>query len=146
MTIRVRPADVEVPEDDPFRNDLLNRKPSIETLTGLLSALEGPCVLALDSEWGGGKTTFLGMWAAYLRNEGFAVAEFNAWKTDFSGDPFVALSSRLQEQLDTARPDGGAETAKRFTEAAKKIALRTAPIAIRVLSQGLLDSGSLGKV
>ena len=143
MTIRVRPADVEVPHDDPFQNDLLDRQSSIEALTDLLGALEGPCVLALDSEWGGGKTTFLKMWAAYLRNEGFAVVEFNAWETDFSGDPFVALSARLQEQLSDADADDTGKSVERFRVAAKKIALRAAPIAIRLLSQGLLEAGSL---
>ena len=143
MTIRVRPADVEVPPDDPFQNNLLDRKPSIETLTSLLGFLEGPCVLALDSEWGGGKTTFMKMWAAYLRNEHYAVVEFNAWETDFSGDPFVALSSRLLEQLDHTQSDAAAQSVERFKVAAKRIALRAAPIAIRLLSQGLLESGSL---
>ena len=143
MTIRVRPADVEVPPDDPFQNDLLDRKPSIETLTSLLGSLEGPCVLALDSKWGGGKTTFMKMWAAHLRNEHYAVVEFNAWETDFSGDPFVALSSRLQQQLDDTQSDDANQSVERFKVAAKRIALRAAPIAIRLLSQGLLDSGSL---
>ena len=143
MTIRIRPTDIEVPPDDPFQNDLLDRKPYIEALTGLLDAVQGPCVLALDSEWGGGKTTFLKLWAAHLRNEDFAVAEFNAWETDFSGDPFVALSSRLHEQFVTSQPDDRAETVQRFTSAAKRIALRAAPIAVRLLSQGLLEPGSL---
>ena len=143
MTIRVRPADVEVPQEDPFRNDLLDRKPYIEALTGLLGAVEGPCVVALDSEWGGGKTTFLKMWATHLRNERYAVVEFNAWETNFSGDPFVALSSRLLEQLDHTQSDAAAQSVERFKVAAKRIALRAAPIAIRLLSQGLLDSGSL---
>ena len=143
MTIRIRPADIEVPPDAPFQNDLLDRKQPIETLTGLLGALDGPCVLALDSEWGGGKTTFLKLWAAHLRTQGFAVAEFNAWETDFSGDPFVALSSRLRDQFDRTQPDGRANSSQRFSEAAKRIALRAAPIAIRIFSQGLLDSGSI---
>ena len=143
MTIRIRPADIEVPPDAPFQNDLLDRKPPIETLTGLLGALEGPCVLALDSEWGGGKTTFLKLWAAHLRNEGFAVAEFNAWETDFSGDPFIALSSRLRDQFDRTQPNVRASSSQRFSEAAKRIALRAAPIAMRIFSQGLLDSGSI---
>ena len=146
MTIRVRPADIEVPPDDPFQNDLLDRKPYIETLTGLLGAVQGPCVLALDSEWGGGKTTFLKLWAAHLRKEGFAVAEFNAWETDFSSEPFVALSSKLREQFEAAPPESLAETTKRFSEVAKRVALRTAPVAIRLLSQGLLDSGSLERL
>ena len=143
MSIRVRPADVEVPQNDPFQNDLLDRKPSIEALTDLLGTLEGPCVLALDSEWGGGKTTFMKMWAAYLRNERYAVVEFNAWETDFSGDPFVALSSRLQQQLKDTQTDDADQSVERFKVAAKRIALRVAPIAIRLLSQGLLESGSL---
>lgn len=143
MPIRVRPSDVEVPPDDPFQNDLLDRKPSIEALTDLLSVVEGPCVLALDSKWGGGKTTFLKMWAAHLRNEGFAVAEFNAWETDFSGEPFVALSSRLDEHFSEDLAEGASEATQRFAEAAKRVALRAAPILIRILSQGLLDSGSL---
>ena len=143
MTIRIRPSEIDVPEDDPFQNDLLDRKPSIEALTGLLGGLEGPCVLALDSQWGGGKTTFLRIWVAYLRGEGYPIAEFNAWETDFFGDPFVALSSRLQVQFEAAPQNTFAETSKLFAKAAKKVALRTAPVAIRILSQGLLESGSL---
>ena len=146
MTIRIRPADVEVPPGEPFQNDLLDRKPYIETLTGLLGAVQGPCVLALDSEWGGGKTTFLKLWAAHLRKEGFAVAEFNAWETDFSSEPFVALSSKLREQFEAAPPESLAETTKHFSEVAKRVALHTAPVAIRLLSQGLLDSGSIERL
>ena len=145
MPIRIRPVEIEIPKENPFQNDLLDRESHIEKLTSLLGALEGPCVFALDSKWGGGKTTFLNMWAAYLRKEGFAVVEFNAWETDFSGDPFVALSARLQEQLDDAEVDDAGQSVERFRVAAKKIALRAAPIAIRLLSQGLLEPGSLEK-
>ena len=48
---------------------------------------------------GNGKTTFLGMWAQHLRNQKFPVVEFNAWETDYAGDPFVALSSELTKGL-----------------------------------------------
>ena len=143
MALRIRPLEFEVCKDDPFHNDLLNRRPSIEALTNVLGALHGPCVLALDSEWGGGKTTFIKMWAAYLRNEGYPVAEFNAWETDFSGDPFVALSSKLEEHFDAVSPDAAARDTRSFAEAAKRLALRAAPVAIRIASQGLLDAGSL---
>ena len=99
--------------------------------------------MALDSEWGGGKTTFLRMWAKYLRTEGYPVAEFNAWETDFSGEPFVALSSRLEEQFSEDSAEGASEAAQRFAEAAKRVVLRATPVLVRILSQGLLDSGSL---
>ncbi len=142
MTIRVRPAEVEVPEKDPFRNDLLDRKPYIEDLTDLLGAVEGPCVLALDSEWGGGKTTFLKMWASHLRNEGFFVAEFNAWETDYSGDPFVALSTKVQKQFQELASDGRGVNVKRLAADAKKVVFRTAPLAAGIAATAAFGSGA----
>ena len=68
-------------------------------LTHLAGNLEGPCVLAVDAAWGTGKTTFIGMWSQHLRNQGFPVVPFNAWETDFSGDPLLTLTSELTEGL-----------------------------------------------
>lgn len=99
MGIRIQPREIDVPKDDPFKNDLLGRKEPAEVLTHLVGSIEGPCVLAVDAAWGAGKTTFLKIWSQHLRNQGFPVVEFNAWETDHSGDPFVALSSELTEGL-----------------------------------------------
>ena len=99
MGIRIQPREIEVPEADPFRNDLLGRRESVEVLTHLVGSLEGPCVLAVDAAWGNGKTTFLRIWAQYLRKQEFPIVTFNAWETDFSEDPFVALSTELTEGL-----------------------------------------------
>ncbi len=99
MGIRIQPREIDVPKNDPFKNDLLGRKESVEVLTHLVGNFEGPCVLAVDAAWGNGKTTFLRIWAQHLRKEKFPVVEFNAWETDFSGDPFVALSAELTEGL-----------------------------------------------
>ena len=85
---------------NPFEHDKLDRKVTVETLTQLVSSIEGPCVLALDALWGAGKTTFLNIWTQYLRDEGFTVVKFNAWETDFSGDPFVALCTEMTTSLD----------------------------------------------
>ena len=100
MAIRLQPRDPDICKGDPFKNDLLNRKESIEVLTSIIGSIEGPCVLAVDAAWGAGKTTFLRMWSQYLRNNGFPVAEFNAWETDFAGDPFIALSSEIADGLE----------------------------------------------
>ena len=61
--------------------------------------------MAVDAAWGAGKTTFLKMWAQHLRNEGFPVVEFNAWETDASGDPFLALTSEITTRSDSEWPD-----------------------------------------
>ena len=131
----------EVPEDDPFKNDLLGRKEPAEVLTHLVDNFEGPCVLAVDAAWGTGKTTFIRMWSQHLRNQGFPVVKFNAWETDFSGDPFVALATELTEGL---RPYGDLEAKIDATkEAAKQVLLRTGLGAIRIASAGVVDLAPL---
>ena len=105
MGIRIQPKEIEVPADNPFKYDLLARKEPIEILTAIIGSIEGPCVLAVDSGWGTGKTTFLKMWIQHLRNEGFHAVDFNAWETDFTESPFVALSAEITQTLEK-RPDG----------------------------------------
>ena len=108
MGIRIQPMEIDVPKDDPFKSDLLDRKSSVEILTHLLGAIEGPCVLAVDGGWGARKTTFLRIWSQHLRNEAFP-CRIHAWETDFAGDPFVALSTEVTEGLkDCDKRAGGA--------------------------------------
>ena len=122
MGIRIQPREIEVPEYDPFRNDLLDRKEPVEVLTHLVGSLEGPCVLAVDAAWGNGKTTFLNIWAKYLRNQEFPIVQFNAWATDFSGDPFLALSKELTGGLKEYTDESMAQK----IEATTKAVLRSA--------------------
>ena len=101
--MRMRPTPFEVPKsDDPFVNDKLNRKDQVEAVTNFLHNLDGSCVLAVDAPWGAGKTVFLKMLVQNLRNQDFRVAEFNAWETDFSDDPLIALFSALEPTLQIA--------------------------------------------
>ena len=100
MKVRMQPEDIEVPEQDPFKNDMLGRKEPVLILTSVVQYIDGPCVLAVDGHWGAGKSTFIKIWSQYLRQENFHVVSFNAWETDFSEDPFVALSNELSEELD----------------------------------------------
>ncbi len=126
MGIRIKPRDIEVPKDDPFKYDLLGRLEPAEVLTRLVVNLdEGPCVLAVDAAWGAGKTTFLRMWIQHLRNQEFPVVEFNAWETDFSEEPFVILSTELIDGIRSG------ET-KQLTEASEKVLRCVVPFAIRL--------------
>ena len=97
--IRIQPGDIEIPENNPFVNDKLNRKEQIEVLTSIIESNSGSCVIAVDAAWGNGKTTFMKMWAQYLRNENFFVVDFNAWETDYCNIPFIALYTELKNVL-----------------------------------------------
>lgn len=138
MGIRIQPREIEVPENNPFKNDLLGRKESVEVLTHLVGSLEGPCVLAVDAAWGSGKTTFLRIWAQYLRNQGFPVVEFNAWETDFAGDPFVSLSTELTEGLRAYTDEKLTTKIDNTIKVAKEIILRAVPGLIRFATAGVL--------
>ena len=144
MGIRIKPREIEVPRDDPFKNDLLERKQSVEILTQLVGSFEGPCVLAINASWGTGKTTFLRIWAQYLRKNKFPVVEFNAWENDFAEDPFIALSSELTNKLDEY-------TDKQFTEEkiiaiknkVKEVSQFLLPVLVRLLTGNILGPDSL---
>ena len=146
MGIRIQPREIDFPELhkfgpdhegpdlDPFQGDLLDRKEKIEVLSRLVGNIEGPCAMAVDAAWGAGKTTFLKMWARHLRQQGFPVVEFNAWETDFTGDPFVALSSEITGGLTEWNAPTVADKIKETKETARKVLRWVAPGAIRLAS------------
>ena len=139
MGIRIQPRDIDVPKSDPFENDLLGRKEPVEVLTCLVGSLEGPCVLAVDAAWGNGKTTFLNMWAQYLRKQEFPVVTFNAWETDFSGEPFIALSRELRDGFQKCTDDS---IDKKIQETTKEVLRWTVPNLVRLAATTIPVAGT----
>lgn len=141
--IRVQPPEPDVAEENPLQYDLLGRGELAKTLTHLVSTIEGPCVIALDAPWGSGKTTFLKMWSQHMHNEGLAVIRFNAWETDFSEDPFVALCGELTGSIDAEK---GTELSSKINDVKKigQVVFRhLASNALRRISLGLMDYNTL---
>lgn len=132
---------LEIPSDQPFRFDRLKRGESVTTLVSLIQNLSGPYVIAVDSPWGTGKTTFLGFLRAVLEADGIACLCFDAWKTDFSTDPLIAFLGELNDNL----PNGAKDDARfnRFFGNAKRIASvlarRAIPVAGKIATAGILD-------
>ena len=134
--IRIQPPLVEVPDDDPFKNDLLGRKEFAETLASTLGAIEGPGVFAIDGGWGTGKTTFVRMFSQQLRNEGFRVVDINAWETDYADSPLAALISKVAE----AAPD---QARRKELRSVGAMALKAVlPAALKMATYGIVDIGA----
>ncbi|MDR7308103.1 P-loop NTPase fold protein [Rhodoferax saidenbachensis] len=139
--MKYRLLELDVPSDNPFQHDALERKPLVEFLASLIGRLEGPFVLALDSPWGTGKTTIIRMLQAKLVMDQFQCVYFNAWKVDYVTDPLVALVSALD---DIHLTDDGAEsvfrghlkTAKKITSA---VAKRAVVAGVKAATLGILD-------
>ncbi|MDH5509611.1 MAG: KAP family NTPase [Nitrospinota bacterium] len=144
--MKIKPADdFEIPYGEPFKNDKLGREPAADALKDLLSNLDEPFVLAIDSQYGTGKTTFLEMFRKKLEKDSFRCISFNAWENDFIGDPLAALIGAITSQVE----ESSVKTIKgKFTKEVKNIKKageillkRLIPFALKLASQGLLDPG-----
>ena len=147
MAIRIQPREIDIPPGNPFAHDLLGRREQVQFLTSMVSNLEGPCTMAVNEAWGTGKTTFLRMWGQYLRDEGFAVVHFNAWETDFTGEPFVALAAEISEGLKDWQEGTAKPSIEKVTRAAKVAARWVVPGVIRMVAGAIpIAGGEIGQV
>ena len=137
MGIRLQPKEIEVPPDDPFKNDLLDRKAPVEALTAIIGSNEGPGVIAVDAGWGMGKTTFIKMLVAHLQLKGFpAVVHFNAWETDFAENPFLALTAEIIDGLGT-----NLDNQAGLKNAASEVLSRSPGVLLRLLASAVPQVG-----
>lgn len=100
LLIKAKVGDIEIPENDPFVNDKLDRKRYAEVLTSVVNAYLGGAVMALNGAWGTGKTTFVKMWKQQLKSNGFPVIYYNAWEDDISEEPLLSLLRGLKNAND----------------------------------------------
>lgn len=139
---------LEVGDEEGFtpEKDLFGRKVIGEGLTSLVTSLDQPLVLALDAQWGSGKTTFLKMWAGELRNAGFGVVFFDAFESDYLDDAFTAIAGQIitlarQKKLEN---DGRAKDFARKAFAAGKILARSAlKIGVKAGTAGIMTAEDL---
>jgi len=102
--MKLRHEDIEINKEKPFTNGKLGREKYAKILTTLVDNKNDGFVLAINSEWGTGKTVFVKMWKQHLENEGLKTLYFNAWENDFEEDILVALLSEFKELLKSAEP------------------------------------------
>jgi len=142
--MKLKPLPLEIPPDNPFSVDKLNRKESAEILSELIGQIEVPFVLAVDYQFGTGKTTFVIMWRYYLKSLGYPCIHFNAWETDYTEDPLIAFIGEIQSGLETGLvKEEGADKAKKLLDKAKDwgatLVKRTIPLAIRLGTGGIIS-------
>ena len=89
----------EVDSDNPWGDDLLERKDIATWLTNLIATEQQPLTISLHGEWGTGKTFLLKRWQTALEKKGYRAIYFNAWEDDFSSDPLLSILGQLDEHL-----------------------------------------------
>ncbi len=124
-------GDVDIDPEHPFAGCKLGREKYAKILTQIVSQYDS-CVLAINSEWGTGKTTFIKMWQQYLANNEFNTLYFNVWENDFISDPLIGFIGEFKELSKEYNLD--AEINK-VTNAASKLFLSTFPTLIEALAK-----------
>lgn len=110
-----------------------------------------PFTMAIDANWGSGKTFFVQRWVEDLRDASAApprhtVVTFDAWAADYAADPLVAFMSELRAELARAVKEGGLAPAAKVKATG---ALKAATKSVRRLAfpvVGLVAKGVLKKV
>lgn len=133
--------DIEIPEDNPWLNDKLDRKKTGVSLFELVKRIDSSFVLAIDGAWGTGKTTFVKMWTQYLQHKGIKTICFNAWEHDYVENPLVVF---IAETIDAVEKDidGDSKTResfRKFKELGTQLIKRSIPAMVRLVSAGLLN-------
>ena len=100
--LSLRPRPFVADKSAPFANDLLGRQPQVEALSAVVMCTDRHATLLVDAPWGGGKTAFLRMCAAYLRSHDLTVVEFNAWTDQYTKRPLLDLIGALSARLPSA--------------------------------------------
>lgn len=96
--MKCKDVKIEVIQGNPFAKDKLNRESLADNLTCIANLYaDTGAVIAIDGDWGAGKTTFVNMWNKKLSENEYKTIYFNAWQADFQNDPFIALMSELKE-------------------------------------------------
>lgn len=133
--------------------DRLNRRELADHLTDALLSLGGGAgvTIALDADWGAGKSFFVNCWSKDLRDSGYGVVFFDAWENDIGDEPAFALMASISEGLVSySKVAGIKDKAEGAAKSLGKVVLLPAAVNVaKVLGKGLLrkaigvDTGEL---
>ena len=132
----LRPPEFEVSSENPYANDTLGRQRRVEALCNLIKEeAEAAAVVSIDGGFGTGKSVFLRMCAACLRDAKVHVVEFNAWQQSHTNDPLVDMVSAL-----VAASSSDTENLKKIVLAmAGRVAVNTLGQVLGAATGGMLD-------
>lgn len=142
MKIYIPEPVIEENEGFSEKADIFQRKQFGERLADLVRSCQDGIVIALDAQWGEGKSTFIKMWRGHIgpnAENPIKSLYFDAFANDYQKDPFLALAGELYDLV----TDEGDEKKKEFKDKAKGVAKSLArgaiKIAVRTISGGIVD-------
>lgn len=132
--------------------DIFGRKKLYDQVLRVIkNATEDNLVIALDDQWGNGKTSFVKMMESEIKiNEGDAldVIYFDAFENDYQEDPFITLSSKIYSMLADEKGTPS-NIRKNLLDASKKLGksflINGAKFVVSTTTSGLVNNSILEK-
>lgn len=142
MNFVAKPTRPSINPDKPFERDCFGLEKFGAALGDLVQNTSASFVVNLEAPWGQGKTTFLEMWRHQLRANGTQSLYFNAWETDFSSDPLIALIGELSAEMESLNVSKSSSAGKQLAKLKKigaRVAIRSLPALVKAGTLGILD-------
>lgn len=133
--MKIKHQELVIPPNNPFENCKLKREPYANVLTDIVTGFADGFVLAINNEWGTGKTTFVKMWKQQLEDQQFKTVYFNAWENDFDNNPLVAIMSEMGNLTN----DDNDVLFKSVVQKGAKLIKNIAPALIKALASKYID-------
>ncbi|WP_180355085.1 P-loop NTPase fold protein [Providencia stuartii] len=151
--MRILPIEPDFSNGFTEENDIFQRKSLfLQIKDVLLTSSDESLVLALDDNWGNGKTAFVKMMEGEIANSAddeINVIYFDAFKNDYQTDPLLAMIASVYEMIDINSFDDDLKS--KFVKASKAVVksiLKQSPKAIasiltaNTLKDSILDDAS----
>ena len=129
-----------VPEGEGFTDeqDIFRRKEFGYSLRSLIENVDGELVIALDANWGEGKSTFIQMWRNEMSHE-LPVVVYDAFANDQSGSAFLSIASEIYAIADQENAQAKPDVLRRAQAVAKTVLRSSLKIGLRMATAGALD-------
>ncbi|WP_151980829.1 KAP family P-loop NTPase fold protein [Acinetobacter guerrae] len=133
--------------EKPFDGDLWNRAGLAERLQGYIERINVGSTIAIDAEWGAGKTWFVRNLQKKLADEGFKVLYLDAFSQDYIDDPFITISMEIANCLESIKDQDGdkIEQLKDSIGKVYRAVLPSLPMLLWTLTTSLIGAGLVAK-
>lgn len=115
-----------------WADDFMDRRPSAEFLTNYILSNDHVKVINVNSPWGSGKSFFLERWARSL-SEKHVCVRFNAWETDYTTEPLVALIACIEQQVVDPLALTSTEVGQGIINVGSDLVKKSAPLIVKGL-------------
>ncbi len=141
--MKLRSPEIIIPPEEPFRNDKFNRIEYANSLRQIFSKIEDNIIISIDANWGEGKTTFAKMFIADLKRNNINCIYYDAYKNDYTSDPFYSFSSEIIQFIKNQNNDNlkshDSEFRKLATKILKNIVISTTRLGMKVAANKISD-------